>query len=103
MYAIADDEKIANKLQAVANWFREKPEPYDDVNEDERERLAKLADRIEDIIGLYECIVQDHYNRLEKEEEDKAREETKKEIEELMELDHAKLVEKFLELKYNAK
>ena len=80
------------------SWFREEPSPHDSLNEEERKRLLTFADQLEVIISRpYEEFVQDHYKRLEKEEEEKN--EIKKEFNELMDLSKQELVERYMKLK----
>lgn len=98
MYAIVENEKIAEQLETIMSWFREEPAPHGNLNEEERKRLLTFADQLEAIIlRPYEEFVQDHYKRLEKEEEEK--DEIKKEFKELMDLSKEELVERYMKLK----
>ena len=110
MYAFIENEKIDEKLSFIRDSFLEKPAKYDDYNEEELLRLRALAPKIAEIISEHEKIVNDYYERLDREEaEEEARkiEEEKKKIaheyDELIKVPQKELVEMYMKLKYGIK
>lgn len=61
MYALIENEKVAELLTDASNFLREQPKPYDDVDEKTLKKLRELARRIDAINHDYEKIVTDYH------------------------------------------
>ncbi len=97
MYAFTENEKLTDKLRFVRDEFVTLPDSTDECNEDEVSRLQNLGYRLSVIILEYEQVVNDHYERLEKLEEEKEQRKDEVRKEQLFRLSTTVLVDKLME------
>mgnify|MGYP000564604792 CR=1 FL=1 len=94
MYAFTENEKLTDKLRFVRDEFVTLPDSTDECIEDEVSRLQNLGYKLSVIILEYEQVVNDHYERLEEEREQR-KDEVRKE--QLFRLSTTALVDKLME------
>lgn len=62
MYALIENEKVADLLDDASNFLREEPKSYeDDIDKKTLKKFRKLAKRIDAINHDYEKVVADYY------------------------------------------
>lgn len=96
MYAFTENEKLADKLRFVRDEFFIHGNSTEEYSEDELSRLQDLGYKLSVIILEYEQLVNDHYERLEKLEEENEQRKDEVRKEQLFRLSTTVLVDKLM-------